>query len=91
MESSAPARAGGRAVLESPWLKAPRGGQCMKFFYTMFGKTMGSLFVVLQQRGKGRPVTIFAKNRNQGIYWIGAKVNLDIPEGVNYKVLLSSK
>ena len=61
----------------------------MKFFYTMFGKTMGSLFVVLQQRRK-RTVTIFAKNRNQGIYWIGAKVSLDIPAGVNYKVLSSS-
>ena len=60
----------------------------MKFFYTMFGKTMGSLFVVLQEIGK-RPTTIFAKNGDQGIYWIGAKISLDIPEGGNYKVILS--
>lgn len=87
MESSAPAQAGGRAILKSPELTAPRGGQCMKFFYTMYGKTMGSLSVTLQQ--SGRPATtIFSKAGDQGVHWIGAQVSLDIPERAKYQVIL---
>lgn len=86
MESSAPAQAGSRAILESPrWLTAPRGGQCMKFFYTMYGKTMGSLSVTLQQSG-GAATTIFSRSGNQGVHWIGAKVSLDVPEGTKFQV-----
>ena len=86
MESSAPAQPGSQAVLQSPqWLRAPKGGQCMKFFYTMYGKTMGSLIVKLQEFGK-RAKNIFVKNGNQGVHWIGAKVSLDIPEGTKYQV-----
>ena len=58
----------------------------MKFFYTMYGKTMGSLIVTLQERGK-RATTIFSKSGDQGVHWIGAKVSLDIPERTNYKVI----
>lgn len=86
MESSAPAQAGSQAILESrPWLPAPRGGQCMKFFYTMFGKTLGSLSVTVQQIGKP-PTTIFGKTGDQGVHWIGTQVSLDIPEGMKYQV-----
>ncbi len=87
MESSAPAQAGNRAILRSPWLTAPRGGQCMKFFYTMYGKTMGSLFVTLQQSGQ-KETTVFHKAGDQGVHWIGAQANLDVPEGVKYQVML---
>ena len=87
VESSAPAQAGSRAILESrSWLTAPRGGQCMKFFYTMYGRTMGSLSVVLQQRW-GKAATIFSRSGNQGVHWIGAKVSLDIPEGAKFQVI----
>ncbi|KAL9961560.1 hypothetical protein ACROYT_G030520 [Oculina patagonica] len=85
MESSAPAQAGNRAILRSPWLTAPRGGQCMKFFYTMYGKTMGSLFVTLQQSGQ-KETTVFHKAGDQGVHWIGAQANLDVPEGVKYQI-----
>lgn len=87
MESSAPAQPGSRAILESPrWLTAPKGGQCMKFFYTMYGKTMGSLLVTLQQRW-GKAATIFFRSGDQGVHWIGAKVSLDVPEGAKFQVI----
>ena len=84
MESSSQP-AGRRAILESVELTAPKGGQCMKFFYTMYGKSIGSLTVMLQQ-GRNGPTTVFQKKGQQGIDWIGAKINLDIPEGTRYKV-----
>lgn len=87
MESSAPAQAGDLAILASRhWLTAPKGGQCMKFFYTMYGKTMGSLSVTLQQRW-GKATTIFSRSGNQGVHWIGAKVSLDVPEGAQFQVV----
>lgn len=89
-EASNRAAAGSRAVLVSTWLTAPRGGQCMKFFYTMYGKTMGSLAVVLQEQGS-QATTIFSKKGDQGIYWIGAEVTLDIPEGRKFQVTLRIK
>lgn len=60
----------------------------MKFFYTMYGKTMGSLIVKLQEFGK-RAKNIFTKTGDQGLHWIGAKVSLNIPEGIKYKVIQS--
>lgn len=84
MESSNPSRA--VAVIESqPWLTAPEGGQCMKFFYNMYGKTMGSLKVAIQKQGENAKV-VFAKYGNQGMKWIAARVDLDIPQGKKYKV-----
>lgn len=91
MESSAPAQPGNQAILESqPWLSAPKGGQCMKFFYTMYGKTMGSLIVKLQEFGK-RAKNIFTKTGDQGLHWIGAKVSLNIPEGTKYKLKIIAR
>lgn len=58
----------------------------MKFFYTMYGKTMGSLSVTLQQSG-GAATTIFSRSGNQGVHWIGAKVSLDVPEGTKFQVM----
>ena len=86
MESSNPSRA--VAVIESqPWLTAPEGGQCMKFFYNMYGKTMGSLKVAIQKQGEHAKV-VFAKYGNQGMKWIAARVDLDIPQGKKYKVTI---
>ena len=87
MESSSPAQAGNQAILESPLLTAPKGGQCIKFFYNMYGITMGSLFVVLQEHGKPAE-TIFYKTGDQGLDWIGAEASLDIPEGRKFKVTM---
>ena len=42
MESSY-TRGGEKADLVSPWIPAKSGGQCLKFYYTMYGKTTGSL------------------------------------------------
>ena len=58
----------------------------MKLFYTMYGESIGSLSVVLQQ-GRNGPTTVFQKKGQQGIDWIGAKISLDIPEGTRYKVI----
>ena len=86
MESSNPS--GSVAVIESKqWLTAPEGGQCMKFFYNMYGKTTGSLKVAVQKQGEYAKV-VFAKYGNQGMKWIAARVDLDIPKGKKYKVTI---
>ena len=41
MESSY-TRGGEKADLVSPWTPAKGGGQCLKFYYTMYGKTTGA-------------------------------------------------
>lgn len=84
MESSFPAKAGNRAIIESPWLTAPKGGQCMKLFYSMYGKTIGSLSVVLQTEQYVQ--TIFRKTGEQGINWNGARASLDVHEGRKFKI-----
>lgn len=42
VESSMPSwiKAGHKADLISPWMTPKPGGQCLKFYYTMYGRTM---------------------------------------------------
>lgn len=61
----------------------------MKFFYTMYGQTMGSLFITLQQSGQSA-TTVFSKGGDQGVHWIGAQASLDVPEGAKYQVMLGN-
>ena len=61
----------------------------MKFFYTMYGKTMGTLSITLEQRW-GKAATIFSRSGNQGVHWIGAKVSLDVPEGAKFQVITAN-
>ena len=87
MESSVPA-AGLTADLVSPWIVAKKGGQCLKFYYTMYGKTMGSLLIKLEL-SNGKSWLIFYKNGNQGIDWKKGTGNIDAPLGVSYRVFMT--
>lgn len=84
MESSR-TRPGQRADLVSPWTPARRGGQCLKFYYTMYGGTMGSLAIKLEL-SNGKNWFIFYKNGNQGKGWKKGMGNIDVSMGLSYKV-----
>ncbi len=84
MESSG-TRAGETADLVSPWIAAKREGQCLKFYYTMYGKTMGSLSIKMEL-SNGKSWFIFYKNGNQGMKWRKGTGNIDVPLGLSYRV-----
>ena len=78
-------RPGQRAELVSPWTPARRGGECLKFYYTMYGSTMGSLAIKLQL-SNGKNWLIFYKHGNQGKGWKKGMGNINVPLGLSYKV-----
>ena len=84
-ESSTPRKAGHKADLISPWMTRKPGGQCLKFYYTMYGRTMGSLDVKLELND-GTAWLIFLKKGNQGKDWKKGLGNIDIPKGLKYRV-----
>ena len=88
MESSG-TTAGQTADLVSPWIAAKSSGECLKLYYTMYGKTMGSLAIKLDL-SNGKSWFIFYKNGNQGIHWKKGTGNIDVPLGVSYRVFLTS-
>ena len=87
MESSAPAQANDVASLEtSAWLNSKSGGQCLKFYYHMNGRTMGALSVKIEWEG-GQSYLLFLKSGNQGSNWILGTGNIDPPKaGLKYQV-----
>ena len=84
-ESSWPRKAGQKADLISPWMKRKPEGQCLKFYYTMYGRTMGSLDVKLELND-GRAWLIFLKEGDQGKEWKKGQGNIDIPARLSYRV-----
>lgn len=83
VESSAPASANNNAKLRSPWLNPDPDGQCLKFFYSMYGGTMGELMVQIELEGK-TSYLLFYENGDKGIGWKGATKNIDAD--VRYRV-----
>ena len=77
--------AGQRADLVSPWIPAKSGGQCLKFYYTMYGKTMGSLSIKMEM-SNGKSWFIFYESGNQGIDWKKGTGNIDVSLGLWYRV-----
>ena len=88
VESSG-ATAGQTADLVSPWIAAKSGGQCLKLYYTMYGKTMGSLSIKLEL-SNGISWLIFYKKGNQGMDWKKGTGNIDLSLNLSYRVCLSS-
>lgn len=78
---------GQRADLVSPWITAKSGGQCLKFYYTMNGKTMGSLEIKLEL-SNGNNWLIFYKKGDQGMGWKKGTGYIDVPLGLWYRVIL---
>lgn len=77
---------GQRADLVSPWIAAKSGGQCLKFYYTMYGKTMGSLTIKLEL-SNGNNWLIFYKNGDQDMGWKKGTGYIDVPLGLWYRVI----
>ena len=69
----------------SPWRSRLPGGQCFKFYYTMYGKNMGSLAVKLTL-SDGRNWYIFYKQGDQGKDWKKGIGSIDPPTGLRYRV-----
>ena len=85
VESSAPASANNNAKLRSPWLNPDPDGQCLKFFYSMYGRTMGELMVQIELEGK-TSYLLFYEDGDKGIGWKGATKNIDAD--VRYRVCI---
>ena len=59
------------------------GGQCLKFYYNMYGSTTGELMVRIEPEGKKSHLLFYEKG-NKGMGWKG--VTKDIEAGVRYRV-----
>ncbi|XP_033751986.1 MAM and LDL-receptor class A domain-containing protein 1-like [Pecten maximus] len=79
IESSAPRVAGDKARLLSPSYPATTG-QCLTWYYHMYGSGTGSLAVRLFSQGQLKPA-IWTRSRNQGNMWrvAQATINSDSP------------
>ena len=84
MESSN-TKPGERADLVSPWITAKIGGQCLKFYYTMYGKTMGTLAIKLE-KSNGVSWLIFYEKGNKGMGWKRGSGNINVDVGFRYQV-----
>ena len=71
IETSSPRVQGDVAKLTSPMLKFS-GNMCLKFFYHMYGETIGKLDVTINGR------SVFSRMGNQGNKWIEASKNLSL-------------
>jgi len=76
---------GERAHLVSPWIAAKHGGQCLKFYYTMYGKTMGTLAIKLE-KSNGVSWLIFYEKGNKGMGWKKGSGNINVDVGFRYQV-----
>ena len=88
MESSQ-TTSGQRAELVSPWMASRQGGQCFKFYYNMYGSTIGSLAVKLDI-SNGKSWYIFYKSGNQGYGWKKGTGAIDLEQGLQYKVTIKT-
>ena len=84
MESSY-TKPGERADLVSPWIAAKSGGQCLTFYYTMYGKTMGTL-VIKVEKSNGISYVIFQEKGNKGMDWKKGSGYIDVDVGLRYQV-----
>lgn len=69
IETSSPRHKGQRAVLSSGIQAAtPAGGQCLSFWYHMFGAHVNTLNVYIKSQGGNRTM-IWSRSRTQGNVW----------------------
>ncbi|KAL8608892.1 hypothetical protein ACOMHN_065230 [Nucella lapillus] len=74
IEASNPRHAGDKARLISPSQPSTRGA-CLRFWYHMYGRTMGSLHVYLRQGGS-LVKTLYTISGNQDNHWIQAETTV---------------
>lgn len=77
IETSSPRVAGDNAKLVFP-VSGNKQPSCLKFYYHMYGNTMGSLTVFSGN------LVVFNASGNHGNYWNEAKVNLYLDDDVSF-------
>ena len=76
IETSYPRRPGDNAKLHSPLVRFT-GRMCLRFFYHMYGSTIGRLNVMIGGR------TVFSASGNKGNRWIGASITTTRGYGIS--------
>ena len=71
IETSSPRQLGDNAKLNTPKLQFS-GSMCLKFYYHMYGASMGTLKVII----KGN--NLFTASGNKGNKWLRAVVNVNL-------------
>lgn len=78
-ETSAPRKPGDYARLESPAFLATDGnGQCLEFWYHMYGSGIGRLNVYIK-RGNTLGTKVWFQSGNQGNRWLRAMITVQSP------------
>lgn len=77
IETSYPRKLGDYAILNSPSAQRFRGNMCLRFFYHMYGGTIGSLGVKFSDKN------VFYKSGNQGNKWLKAEIDVKSSTGMN--------
>lgn len=85
IESSAPRRAGDNARLTSPNLPSSTKSQCFTFWYHMYGRSIGSLYVSVQGSGSTSKV-VWSEKVQQGRRWQLGQATIS-PQTAQYQVL----
>lgn len=87
IETSAPRHPGDEAVLQSATFPSTTG-QCMQFWYNMYGATIGSLYVSVLSQGSNTPTKVWELSGAQGNQWLNGQVNIvsNSPYQVSFSV-----
>ncbi|EDO27398.1 predicted protein, partial [Nematostella vectensis] len=88
VEASFPARPGQTARLLSQEFPAGSGRMCLQFYYSMYGKGMGTLNVYTNDTATGSLNNIFTRSGDQGKNWHHGQAV--ITDSNAYKVVLES-
>ncbi|KAK1787196.1 hypothetical protein P4O66_017048 [Electrophorus voltai] len=81
VESSSPRKKGDVAQLKSPLLPpAGQDGYCLSFWYHMFGATVGSLKILLQNSGSRESEVVWQRVGSQGNEWQVAQSHVTLQE-----------
>lgn len=63
-----------RTSIISPALSLPYPDNCLKFWYSMYGSTMGELHIYRLNRGTRQ--LLWRKSGNQGLQWLMGEVSI---------------
>ena len=85
LEASSPRKHGDKSNILSPLMT---GSQCMRFYYHMFGDTMGTLTVYMATN-KSSPRALWIKSSDRGNTWHEANVQFNVVG--NFQVIFSYK
>ncbi|WAR02788.1 MLRP1-like protein, partial [Mya arenaria] len=90
IEASRPRRNRDRAWLQSSVLPATGSTpQCLQFWYSMFGRNVGSLTVYISQNGSMPGYPMWALTGNKGVGWKSAQVALQ--SSIQYTVVFEGQ